>query len=181
MHEFYQEALAIMVYCFQVASPPGSNDVRGSSDDLSRDEILALAQFGQVNQQKPSSSNRRPTETPRNSRPKPTRRPNPTNRPVIRPNTPPPVIRPNTPAPSKSPACCHVPVSFQLILECFISVGPILNGPLQCFSCGSLLDPTRTCDKFNNRDPQQVQTCAPNEACLLYAWEKSPTETCKMS
>ena len=55
----------------------------------------------------------------------------------------------------------------------------LLNKPLQCFSCGSLLDPSRECDKFNNRDPEQVQTCAPNEACLLYAWEKSPTETCK--
>ena len=58
-------------------------------------------------------------------------------------------------------------------------LGPKLNGALQCFSCKSLLDPSKECDEFSNRDPNQVGTCGSNEACLLYAWKKSPTETCK--
>ena len=60
------------------------------------------------------------------------------------------------------------------------TTGPKLNGALQCFSCKSLLDPSKECDEFNNRDPNQVGTCGSNEACLLYAWKKSPTETCKI-
>ena len=59
-------------------------------------------------------------------------------------------------------------------------LGPKLNGALQCFSCKSLLDPSKECDEFSNRDPNQVGTCGSNEACLLYAWKKSPTETCKL-
>ena len=58
-----------------------------------------------------------------------------------------------------------------------VILGPKLNGALQCFSCKSLLDPSRECDEFNNRDPNQVGTCGSNEACLLYAWKKSSTET----
>ena len=48
---------------------------------------------------------------------------------------------------------------------------------LKCFSCGSLLDPSRVCETFNPKDVTQVQTCGPNEGCLLYTWKKSSTET----
>ena len=33
------------------------------------------------------------------------------------------------------------------------------------------------CTDFNPSDPGQVQVCGVNEACLLYKWKKSPTET----
>ena len=59
-------------------------------------------------------------------------------------------------------------------------IGPRLTGALKCFSCKSLLDPSRECDEFSNRDPNQVGTCGSNEACLLYAWKKSSTETGKI-
>jgi hypothetical protein len=48
---------------------------------------------------------------------------------------------------------------------------------LNCFSCGSLLDPSRKCDKFDPSDPSQVQVCGRNEACLLYTWKKSGSDT----
>jgi len=51
------------------------------------------------------------------------------------------------------------------------------NGPLKCFSCGSLLGATSNCTDFNPSDPKQVQVCGVNEACLLYKWKKSSTET----
>ena len=51
------------------------------------------------------------------------------------------------------------------------------NGPLKCFSCGSLLGATSNCTDFNPSDPKQVQVCGVNEACLLYKWKKSATET----
>ena len=51
------------------------------------------------------------------------------------------------------------------------------NGPLKCFSCGSLLGASSNCTDFNPSDPNQVQVCGVNEACLLYKWKKSATET----
>ena len=48
---------------------------------------------------------------------------------------------------------------------------------LQCFSCGSLLNPNKKCDKFDRTAKSQVQTCLNDEACLMYTWQKSPTET----
>ena len=48
---------------------------------------------------------------------------------------------------------------------------------LQCYSCGSLLNPNKKCDEFSREDPAQVQTCLKDEACLLYSWRKSATET----
>ena len=47
---------------------------------------------------------------------------------------------------------------------------------LQCYSCGSLLNPNKKCDTFNKADPEQVQTCLQDEACLMYSWKKSATE-----
>ena len=51
---------------------------------------------------------------------------------------------------------------------------------LQCYSCGSLLNPNKKCDTFNREDETQVQTCLKDEACLMYSWKKSATETCKL-
>ena len=51
------------------------------------------------------------------------------------------------------------------------------RGPLQCFSCGSLLSADNNCTEFNPSDINQAQTCGVNEACLLYTWKKSPTGT----
>lgn len=48
---------------------------------------------------------------------------------------------------------------------------------IKCFSCGSLLNAENNCTQFNPSDVNQVQTCGLNEACLLYTWKKSPTET----
>ena len=48
---------------------------------------------------------------------------------------------------------------------------------LQCYSCGSLLNPNKKCDEFSRTDPDQVQTCLKDEACLMYSWKKSATET----
>ena len=48
---------------------------------------------------------------------------------------------------------------------------------LQCYSCGSLLDPDSRCDSFDRSDPGQVQTCGREEACMMYTWSKSDTET----
>ncbi len=53
------------------------------------------------------------------------------------------------------------------------------GGGLQCFSCGSLLNLENKCDEFDPSDPNQVQTCEAGEACLLYSWKKSSTETGK--
>ena len=41
-------------------------------------------------------------------------------------------------------------------------------------------DPSRQCDRFDPTDPSQIQTCGTNEACLLYQWKKSSTETGKI-
>ena len=56
------------------------------------------------------------------------------------------------------------------------SVHPDMPG-LQCYSCGSLLNPNKKCDQFNRTARAQVQTCLTDEACLMYTWQKSPTET----
>ena len=56
------------------------------------------------------------------------------------------------------------------------SVHPDTPG-LQCYSCGSLLNPNKKCDEFNRTARAQVQTCLSDEACLMYTWQKSPTET----
>ena len=72
----------------------------------------------------------------------------PQNRPQ-RPSSPKPSPRPRPPPPSR--------------------------GPLQCFSCGSLLNAENNCTEFNPSDIKQVQTCGVNEACLLYTWKKSST------
>ena len=54
---------------------------------------------------------------------------------------------------------------------------PDTTAGLQCFSCGSLLNPDAVCDKFDPSDPSQVQTCGSGEACMMYSWSKSDTET----
>ena len=52
---------------------------------------------------------------------------------------------------------------------------------LQCYSCGSLLNPASDCQEFSRTEPGQVQTCLQDEACLLYSWNKSHTEVGKHS
>ena len=47
---------------------------------------------------------------------------------------------------------------------------------LQCYACGSLINPNKKCDRFNRTDTDQVQTCLKDEARLMYSWRKSPTE-----
>ena len=49
---------------------------------------------------------------------------------------------------------------------------------LQCFSCGSLLNPDKEdCHSFDRTNRSHTQTCLKGEACLLYTWRKSTTET----
>ena len=49
---------------------------------------------------------------------------------------------------------------------------------LQCFSCGSLLNPEKEdCQTFDRTNISHTQTCLKGEACLLYTWRKSATET----
>jgi len=55
-------------------------------------------------------------------------------------------------------------------------VSPAPRPGLQCYSCGSLLNPNKKCDEFR-RIEEQVETCREDEACLLYSWRKSATET----
>ena len=52
---------------------------------------------------------------------------------------------------------------------------------LQCYSCGSLLNPDSDCQEFSRTEPSQVQTCLEDEACLMYSWRKSSTQTGKHS
>ena len=49
---------------------------------------------------------------------------------------------------------------------------------LQCFSCGSLLNPDKEdCESFDRTNRSHSQTCLKGEACLLYSWRKSALET----
>ena len=48
---------------------------------------------------------------------------------------------------------------------------------LQCFSCGSLLNPDAKCESFSRTNISQTQTCLKDESCLMYTWKKSPSET----
>jgi hypothetical protein len=48
---------------------------------------------------------------------------------------------------------------------------------LQCFSCGSLLNPDAKCDEFSRTNISLTQTCLKGESCLMYTWKKSATET----
>ena len=125
--------------------------------DLTDGELSALSQFNLLQQsekQKQSSStssaNRR---RPESSRPKPSRtRPEPSR------------SRPQQP--QQPTQLANVPN---------LSGGAGLN----CFSCGSLLDPSKKCDKFDQRDPTQTQVCGTNEACLYYRWKKSDEDVGK--
>ena len=52
---------------------------------------------------------------------------------------------------------------------------------LQCHSCGSLLHPERgECAAFSPSNSSQRQTCLRGEACLLYTWSRSATETAQL-
>ena len=48
---------------------------------------------------------------------------------------------------------------------------------LQCFSCGSLLNPDAKCESFSRTNISQTQTCLKDESCLMYTWKKSSSET----
>jgi len=48
---------------------------------------------------------------------------------------------------------------------------------LQCFSCGSLLNPDAKCDEFSRTNISMTNTCLKDESCLMYTWKKSSTET----
>ena len=48
---------------------------------------------------------------------------------------------------------------------------------LQCFSCGSLLNPDAKCDEFSPTNISMTQTCLKGESCLMYTWKKSSSET----
>ena len=57
--------------------------------------------------------------------------------------------------------------------EARVNVPDFPDSPgLQCFTCGSLLEPDKACD-FNPSDPGQRKTCGPGEACLFYSWRSS--------
>ena len=47
------------------------------------------------------------------------------------------------------------------------------TSPLRCYKCGDLFNPDTLCDLSNT----VTETCQEGEACLLYQWKKSPTET----
>ena len=52
---------------------------------------------------------------------------------------------------------------------------------LQCFSCGSLLNTNKArCDTFDRTNTSHTQTCLKGEACLMYTWKKSATETASL-
>ena len=111
-------------------------------------ELSALSQFNLLQQsekqkQQSSTSSRRRPE----SRPRPKPEPRPQSRP-----------RPQQP--QQPTQLANVPNQSG-------------GGGLNCFSCGSLLDPSKKCDKFDQRDPKQTQVCGTNEACLFYRWTKS--------
>ena len=53
-----------------------------------------------------------------------------------------------------------------------------LNRRVKCYSCGSLFNrESPNCPKFQSENKAQRATCEPGEACLLYEWRKSKTET----
>ena len=63
--------------------------------------------------------------------------------------------------------------SYNNFEEAQVSVPDFPDSPgLQCFTCGSLLEPDKACD-FNPSDPGQRKTCGPGEACLFYSWRSS--------
>ena len=52
---------------------------------------------------------------------------------------------------------------------------------LQCYSCGSLLNPDNAkCESFDRTNTSLSQTCLKGEACLMYTWRKSDTETASL-
>ena len=52
-----------------------------------------------------------------------------------------------------------------------ISLGPIIDGPLKCFTCGKL--GYDECKDFDTSNPEQVKNCKNGEVCMIYAWDKS--------
>ena len=50
-------------------------------------------------------------------------------------------------------------------------LGPLINGPLKCFSCGKL--GYDECKEFDSSNPEQVKVCEKGEVCLIYAWDKT--------
>ena len=50
-------------------------------------------------------------------------------------------------------------------------LGPLINEPLKCFSCGKL--GYDDCQDFDSSNPEQVKTCKKDEVCLIYAWDKT--------
>ena len=53
-------------------------------------------------------------------------------------------------------------------------IGPRLDGPLKCFSCGKL--GSHDCEAFDVSDPSHVKTCQKDEVCLIYSWMKSASK-----
>ena len=52
---------------------------------------------------------------------------------------------------------------------------------LQCYSCGSLLNPDNAkCERFDRTNTSLSQTCLKGEVCLMYTWRKSDTETASL-
>ena len=49
--------------------------------------------------------------------------------------------------------------------------GPIIDGPLKCFTCGKL--GYDECKDFDTSNPEQVKNCKRDEVCMIYAWDKS--------
>ena len=80
--------------------------------------------------------------------------------------------------PRRGPSRASTPTRWGCtVLYCTVLYCTVLQVGLQCYSCGSLLNPNKKCDEFSREDPGQVQTCLKDEACLLYSWRKSATET----
>ena len=136
---------------------PISNSIGEDDEDLTDDELSLLNQFNQLG---------RSTTRPPVTRPPPRRTTRPPRRTTRAPARRTTTRPPRRPATTRRPALSGPPP-------------PTEEGGLKCFSCGSLLDPNRECDEFNPTDPDQVQTCGTNEACLLYSWEKSSNEKCE--
>ena len=51
------------------------------------------------------------------------------------------------------------------------------EGGVRCYSCGSLLSPDQSCPTFDPQAREQIVRCGPGEACLLYTWARSHSQS----
>ena len=59
-------------------------------------------------------------------------------------------------------------------IQRFSFLGPRINGPLKCFSCGKL--GYDECKEFDPSNPELAKVCAEDEVCMIYAWDKTQNQ-----